>query len=233
MDRRFKWITFSAAIAAIILFSQQTNGQLVDGGCGTGDCATGSAVYGDAGVGCDSCRTGAWGGSDGRIKSNVAHLCEYHRRVYRRNRVWPKPFDCADRQLYFAMWEPMFDSGFRCNCVFTDNHFDAETNELNDAGKAKIAGIFRNAPKGHKVALVQNAGDANDLDARLRHLESTIDTWYGTDSFSEIALTDKFLPGFSASRVETLMQLSGETTPPPVIPVASGTGSTSDVGVGE
>jgi hypothetical protein len=193
------------------------------------------AAVTDAGVaGCDAC-SAAWQGqgeSQGRIKSHIAHLCEYHRRVYRRNRVWPKPFNCADRQLYFAMWEPMFETGFRCNCVFTDNHFDEETNELNDAGKAKIAGIYRNAPKGHKLALVQNDGNSRVVDARLRNLESAINTWYGSDSFSEIALTDNFLPTFSASRVEILNQMSGAQTPPPIIPVASGTGSTSDIAVG-
>ncbi len=234
MDRRIKRIAIAATTAAIILACQTSYAQeMVSDGTASGFAMTASAT--DAGVvGCDACGSSWAEGNQGEggLKSRFNHLCNYHRRVYRRNRVWPKPFNCADRQLYFAVWEPMFEDGFRCNCVFTDNHFDAKTNELNDAGKAKIAGIYRNAPKDHKLALVQNYGDPGVVDQRLRNLESAINTWYGSGSFSEIALTDKFLPTFAAERVQILNQLSGQQTPPPIIPVASGTGSTSDVAVG-
>jgi hypothetical protein len=157
---------------------------------------------------------------------------QIHHRDFARNQAWPKPFDCADRQLYFSIWETMFESGYRWNCIFTANHFNVDTNTLNEAGRSKLAGIFKNNPIGQKVALVQNEGNSGVVDARLENLRSTIDKWYGSNSFEQIALSSEFPTMFNGGRVHELNRKSLDETPPPVIPVASGSGATSDIDVG-
>ncbi len=236
MDRRFKWTVLSLAMVATLAFCQFSSAQYAVGTNSTGGCSeSGTLGYptssGDCGGACYD--QGGRGGQigNGNFKAYYAHLCEINKRAYDRNRAWPKPFDCADRQLYFSMWNNMLEDGYRCNCVFTETHFDGATNQLNEAGKSKIRGIFKNNPIGQKVALVQNSAPGNIVDARLENLQSTIDQWYGTDSFAEVALTEKYPTGFAASRVEAINQLSNTETPAPVIPVATGTGSTSDVGI--
>lgn len=237
MDRRLNWITLSLTAAATVLFSSAAQGQYAVGS-NSSDCGCGGAAYGgypaasDCGGSCGgSC--GGCGIGNGQVKAHIDHLKQINRRAYERNRAWPKPFACADRQLNFAIWNTFFEQGFRSNCVFTAEHFDPETNLLNQAGQAKVQGIFRNNPRGQKMALVQNSAAGHVVDARLDSLQSTIDEWYGNGSFMEVALTDQYSAGFSASRIQAINQLGLDATPPPIIPVASGTGSTSDSNVGQ
>ena len=126
----------------------------------------------------------------------------------------------------------MLERGYRANCLLTDRHFDADTNELNQAGIAKVASIYKNAPRAQKVALVQNLGNQAVVESRLISLRSTIDQWYGAGSFTQVAATDIFPTQFSGARVHALQALSADETPVPAIPVATGTGSTSDVASG-
>lgn len=233
MNRRISWIGLSLAIAAVLYVSQSVNAQCdgggyyPTGGCASGHC--GSAACGSSNVGG---LHGYRGHHNGPFKQHVDHLKEIHRRDFARNQAWPKPFNCADRQLYHAIWNPMIDTGVRWNCVFTAQHFNPDTNDLNATGRAKIKGIFRNAPIDQKMALVQNSGDPAVVEMRLASLRNVIDQWYGTDSFSEIAQTNQFPGSFSGNRAQSINFQYNAETPAPVIPVATGTGSTSDVGVG-
>ena len=263
MDRRLTWSALPCAIATVFMCASFANAQCDSGGCDVGGYANGGyqiatapgsldgcatpASCGSAGCGFGypggNCTDGCAGGGcglrggighhNGPFRQHACHLMNIHRRDYARNQAWPKPFDCADRQLYFSIWETMLDSGYRWNCLFTADHFDADTNMLNEVGKSKLAGIFKNNPVGQKVALVQNDGNGGVLEARVQNLRSTIDKWYGNGSFNEVALATEFPTTFGGARVENLNKKFGDETPPPVIPVASGSGSTSDVGVGQ
>ena len=251
MNRRFSRTVSSLAIAAMLFVGPVANAQ------SPGGCDSGPGAYPVAQEGCASCNTadssfgypaadtgsasgcrggcghGGWGHHGGHFRSQVNHLSQIHRRDFARNQAWPKPFACADRQLYHCIWNPMIQSGVRWNCIFTAQHFDPETNELNSSGLAKIQGIFRNSPLDQKIALVQTGGNERVVDMRLENLRNVIDQWYGPSSFVEVAKTGEYPGSFAGNRAETINFQYGEQTPPPVIPVASGTGSTSDVGVGQ
>ena len=84
-------------------------------------------------------------GRQGRLncRDRCQHLKEINQLVSQRNVAWPKPFTCADRQLYFKTWEPMLDTGWRASCIFTDRHFVAGTADLNQAGQMKMSAIRR------------------------------------------------------------------------------------------
>ena len=98
----------------------------------------------------------------------------------------------------------MLESGSRWNCIFTAGHFDNDTNSLNDAGISKLRDIYRNNPIGEKIALIQTGGNHGVADARLQSLRSTIDKYYGSGSFTEVAMATEFPSTFQGRRVETL-----------------------------
>ena len=127
----------------------------------------------------------------------------------------------------------MLTAGTRGNCLLADYHFDPKTNELNQAGKAKIQGIYKSSPSAQKIALVQNFGNQAVVDARLQNVRSMIDQWYGSQSFVDVAVSSHVPTRFSGARVHGLQTRAADSIPVPAIPVASGTGSTSDVGVGQ
>lgn len=227
---RYSWYMGSLACAATLFLASLAMAQC-DAGC-SGDNFGTEYTGGTANYRSGQCQRfgGQWGHN---LRQRVGHLSEIHKRDFARNQAWPRPFDCADRQLYFAMWDPMLEAGYRCNCVFTSAHFDPESNELNSAGRAKVQSIFQNNPVGQKVALVQNSGNGSVVDARLQNLQTTINRWYGADSFMDVALTEIAPLNFSGQRAEIINQLLIDRTPPPVIPVASGTGATSDINIAQ
>ena len=241
MERQTKWFSLSLAIAGTMLFTVAVSAQCSDGcnSCGSetsfgypAESGYSSAVGCGSGCGsrCGLNRLGSGGGLFSSAKSHYHHLASINDKAFERSRAWPKPFDCADRQLYFSIWDQMLTHGYQLNCVFDNSHFDPETNQLNAAGTSKLKGIFLNSPKGQKVAYVQNSGSTQMVDSRLNNLRNTIEQWYGSENFSEIAATNIRPSTFAGPRVEVLQQLGTQSIAPPFIPVATGTGSTTSQG---
>lgn len=168
-----------------------------------------------------------------KTRAHLDHLGAIHDVGSARNKAWPKPFACADRQRLFAMWDQMLDQGWRAGCIFTNDHFVADSEQLNEAGQAKLAGIMKNNAIGQKAFYVQRTENGDLSRQRLATLRTTVEQWYGLDQVTEIAFTDHFPTPGAGLRVEIINQLNQEETPAPVIPVASGQGSTSDVQSGD
>ncbi|MEM9943635.1 MAG: hypothetical protein AAF939_18880, partial [Planctomycetota bacterium] len=70
------------------------------------------ACGGKCGRGCGLC--------SGQLKANLEAAQANNALVYARNNNFPKPFNCADRQLYFSIWSPMIDRGFETQCVLSN-----------------------------------------------------------------------------------------------------------------
>ena len=168
-------------------------------------------------------------GRQGRLncRDRCQHLKEINQLVSQRNVAWPKPFTCADRQLYFKTWEPMLDTGWRASCIFTDRHFVAGTADLNQAGQMKMSAIMRNNAVGQKAFYVDRDQPGNLSTQRLKMVKQTVDQWYGLNEVSEIAFTDMTPVKGEGLRTQNIGQLYSDQTPPPVIPVATGTGFAS------
>lgn len=212
-----------------------------DGGCGGnidagfgGGIATGGFDYPGGGGGCGGAGCGGGGKFGGAIaghKANFsawkAHVKEINRISMARNGAWPKPFACADRQLYFQFWQPMIQSGINANCLLSDHHFDGETGELNAAGKSRLRSIAQNNPVGQKAVLIQNTGDQMVNNQRQTYVQQVVSDWYGGSGFSQVAVSNSFPIRGPGARIETLDRLYSEGTAPPIIPVASGSGSTT------
>jgi hypothetical protein len=231
-----KTLLFAGALTVIVI-----SGELLaqDFGCASPGCASGNcgapigqeywqspgseyvvgacSSCGDTSGHCN-CRT--------QIKQHWQHSKEINAKVCARNRAWPKPFDCADRQLYFSIWEPMIDAGFEKHCTLTDAHFDPETGELNKYGQSAIAGIMQNMPRHRKTVFIHRDIDQQVSDQKMNVVRETIQTWYGPEAATSIAFTDKMPTRTSGSQTETINRLYNEGTPPPLLPVATGQAGT-------
>ena len=225
-----KTLLFAGALTVIVI-----SGELLaqDCGCASPGCASGncgSAVGqeyfgGYASQGCNSC-----GDTSGQctcakqIREHWAHAKEVNAKVCARNRAWPKPFDCADRQLYFSIWEPLIDAGYEKHCTLTEAHFNMETGELNKYGQSAIAGIMRNLPQHRKTIFIHRDIDQQLSDQKMNTVRETVQTWYGPQAATSIAFTDKMPTRTSGSRTEIINRLYNDGTPPPLLPVATGQG---------
>jgi hypothetical protein len=220
-------LTVIVAVAAAVLFVNNVNAQCGNSDCG--GCNAGSSGFSYPGGTCGECG-GQCGSANHNLHAHIDNLKIENHRAIGRNRAWPMPFQCADRQMYFSIWDPMLSAGIAANCLFSDYHFDSKTGELNNAGRARLRTIVQNMPVGQKSILIQDTGLPEVNNDRLTHLQEVVQQWYGRENFNEIAVTNRYpIPG-SGPRFEAINQLYNDGTPVPVIPVATGTGSTSDVG---
>ena len=202
-------------------------------GCASGDCgaAVGQQYFGYPSYSttgyvsqnCNSCGAPSGKCSCARqIREHWAHARKVNSKVCARNRVWPKPFDCADRQLYFSIWEPMLDAGYEKHCTLTQAHFDPETNELNQYGQAAISGIMRNLPRHRKTIFVHRDIDQQLSDHRMNVVRDALETWYGPQAATSIAFTDQLPTRSNGGRSEIINRLYSDGTPAPLLPVATG-----------
>ena len=228
-----------------------TTGPQFQGGQFGGECTScqggyaGGAYTGGAhfqagqGGGCASCQTAGFaypsaggcgpGGCLGKVAGAKANLKAWYDHIHHindvtiaRNRAWPQPFQCADRQQYFAFWAPMLQAGVNANSLLSDHHFDKKTGELNASGKTRLRTIAQNHPVGHKAVLIQNTGDQMVNNQRVNYVQQIVNDFYGQENFAQVAISNSYPVKGSGLRTENVNQLSAEGIAPPIIPVASG-----------
>lgn len=228
-----KTLLFAGALTVMVISGESLAQDFgcASQGCASGNCgAVGQPYFGypAGGSGYDSQGCNSCGATDGRcscaqhIREHWAHSKEMNARVAARNRVWPKPFDCADRQLYFSIWEPMIDAGYQKHTTLTQAHFSSDTNELNRYGQSAIAGIMQNMPRHRKTIFIHRDVDQQLSDHRMNIVRDTIQTWYGPQASTSIAFTDQMPSRTNGDRAEVINRLYSGGTPPPLLPVATG-----------
>ncbi len=218
----------AAMTASVMMGSTYAQGCTGCAGTAGGDAYFGGpdrGSFGYASADCSSCGSARGGCSHcQRWREHWAHLKVENEKVCARNRAWPKPFDCADRQLYFSIWEPMLDAGYEKHCTLTQAHFDPETHELNKYGQSAVAGIMHNMPEHRKTIFIHRDVDQTVSDSRMNDVRNAIQTWYGESTTASIAFTDNLPTRSNGDRVQVINGLYREGTPAPVIPVATGGG---------
>ena len=135
------------------------------------------------------------------------------------------PFNCADRQLYFALWEPMIDQGFEEQCVLTSMHFDADTGKLNSFGIHHVAGIMQNMPSHRRKVYLHRESDVDTNNARLNHVKETINTFYGQTGPALVEFSSKLPVTLRGTKADSISRLWAENQPTPIIPISAGSQS--------
>ncbi len=255
MSRMKTVAAIAVAVSATLLTAQFTlaqscascsGGGYVDAGfaCGGGGCGSsvGASYFGQSSAGgfgypggatagcgnCSGCRSGSGCQLRDQMKKNWDHASEVNARVMARNQAWPKPFACADRQLYFRIWEPMIDSGMTAQCTLSASHFDQETQELNPYGESSVAAIMQNMPASRRNIFIQQTGNQLTSDTRIGSVRDTVRKWYGHVPAPSIAFTNTYPYESDAAQIEVINAAAVANSPAPVIAVGDSSGSTSD-----
>ena len=204
----------------------------MSGSCQAQNCQSCSSDFGyPAGGsqcgGCGSC--GGYGSGFSGDHPKLDQMKALNNKVCARNDAWPKPFDCADRQLYFTMWQPMIDKGFEEQCVLMSVHFDPKTHELNKFGQSTVAGIMQNMPTSRKQVFVNRDIDGKISQARLNSVQKMVGTFYGEIApNAQVAFSNMVPSSIKGNRAETINKLFIEGAPAPIIPISSGSNSVAN-----
>lgn len=180
-----------------------------DGTCGT--------------TGCSQCGGGLGEGARMQgLKDRYAHAEKNCARVIARNEAWPMPFNCADRQLYFAFWEPMIDQGFEEQCVLNSTHFDPETGKLNSFGNHTVAGIMQNMPSTRRKVFIHREADVQTNSSRMAAVKDTLNTFYDQSGPAIVEFSSKLPVTLRGGKADAISRLWFENQPTPIIPISSG-----------
>lgn len=202
---------------------------VVVGDCGGGGCGGGGGGYLAGGCKGGGCFAGGIGG--GQLKAKCAHQRAINQKITARNDAWPKPFQCADRQLYNSFWGAQIDQGWEEQCVLEASHFNAETNQLNKFGQQAVAGIMQNNPEHRRTVFIHL--DHNDSINQIRRsaVQDTINTFYGRTNNAQVAFSSKRPVTTSGPRAAELHKqwLSNQAVPT----IAVGTGDSVSAAVGQ
>ncbi len=219
---------FAIAITGAFMISADCLAQ----GCTS--CAQGASVYVDGtcgSAGCDGgCQPGGRNVGNQQLKAKINHTRSNCAQVMARNQAWPMPFGCADRQLYFTMWDAMIDQGFEEQCVLSSAHFDPETGELNRFGKTSVADIMQNMPSSRREVFVHREADEQSNNARLAAVRDTIQTYYGNMGPARVSFSSKLPVTLRGTKAEAISITLYENQPAPIIPIATGGSVSSAVG---
>lgn len=213
-------VALSASLFAGILSAQQP---VADS---TFDFPQGSSVIAPvasvAGSDCNSCATTGhhrWftGERLDYWKERHAHYHALNRKITQRNDAWPKPWACLDRQAYYNAWTPMLISGYEEHAVLSDNFFDPNTNELNQLGIYKLAGLMQNMPVKDRQVFVTRSSDDSVNNARLASINQTINTYYRHLGSAQVSLSNR-QPTFVSGRIsDAILKNRLENMVPPMI----------------
>lgn len=170
---------------------------------------------------------GRFAGARDDIRSQIDQMKRQSEKVRARNDAWPKPFVCADRQAYHNVWNGFYESGFIAHATLIDDHFDNQTGELNQFGQSVVQGLMKNSPGNRREVFIYDGRSDLDFETKRRSVVDVVNRWYGDDSI-QVSSTNRWPMQGNGLRSEATNRLFAETTPPPVITVPTGSGSTSD-----
>ncbi len=138
--------------------------------------------------------------------------------IAQRNDAWPKPFQCYDRQAYFSLWSVASTAGWCNECTLADEHFDADSQRLNRAGQAKLAGIMINLPPQARQVFVYETGNSEVVDRRIAAVNELLSDRYGHLQSPPVATTFRRPMGMSGTLVEDIQTKFVQFQPNPAVP---------------
>ena len=205
-------VCFCVALTAALVVADESSAQsgvfgYPSGGCSTGACGH-SVGGGHAGLG------------NGNFRSRLDATQAQNEKIYARNGAWPKPFSCADRQLFHNLWTPMFAAGWEDQNILTSTHFNEE-GELTSYGKQQISSMLANMPQHNRTIFVQKTADPNRTQMRLATVQNIIQTSHPHRS-GNVQASNRTPQTLAGWRAVDIIEKATSSAPNPRIPIASG-----------
>ncbi len=152
-------------------------------------------------------------------------LGQVYRSGYDANVQWPKIYIPPARRSVHAAYDAMINNGWRRQNLVGNYHFNAQTNELTDAGKLKVNWILTQAPVQRRNVFVQRGNTELQTTARL----ATVQGYAGdmSPATENVSVNDTHIvaEGHRASSVDRVFVGYEASRLPPVLPASTGGGS--------
>ena len=143
---------------------------------------------------------------------------------WHRMNCWPKPFVYADRNATVAPFVVMINNGWRRQTTLGSHHFDAETQELNHAGKEQLRWILTQTPLSRRVAYVQRGANVDSTATRVDSVQQGVTQVIPRGPMPEVVQVDRPPAGLPADLIDTIYRKAQQPIPDPVLPATGGGG---------
>jgi hypothetical protein len=140
---------------------------------------------------------------------------------FHRNNSWPEPFLTADKMAVRSPYCIMVDNGWKMQNTIGTFLFDAETQQLNQAGDLLVKWIITQAPINRRAVFVLKGDNPESTAVRVQSVQAAV-ARYG--AVCPVLLTDCEPPGWSAAYIDTITQQYSSTIPAPRLPAPQGGG---------
>lgn len=145
---------------------------------------------------------------------------------YHTAHYWPDPYRWQDRGSVRAHFAAQAAAGWITNTTLYEQHFDPETNELNDSGRVHLKWILLYAPPQRRTPWVQAADSPQVNQARLASAQEEATALVGAVC-PPISLRICQPYGGSAQEVDLIRRSYLESIPVPRVPFVSQNGNSS------
>jgi hypothetical protein len=145
---------------------------------------------------------------------------------YHTAHYWPDPYRWQDRDSVRAHFAAQSAAGWMTNATLYDQHFDPETQEINDAGRVHLKWILLYAPPQRRIPWVQAADTPFANQARLASVQAEAVAIAG-NTCPTIALRVCQPYGGSAQEVDLIRRSYLESIPVPRVSFIPQNGSST------
>ena len=143
-----------------------------------------------------------------------SHLQASKTDLYRKS-LWPMPFRAEDSVAVTSVFDIQRNNGWRLYNTLGTPMFDAETNQLTDAGKAHLRRIMTNAPQHRRVIFILKGEDAAKTAFRVESTQLAVSELVPVGNLPPIYLTDVEPSGSSGAYQTAVYRAMVSTVPAP------------------
>jgi hypothetical protein len=151
---------------------------------------------------------------------------------FHRNNAWPEPFQSADRAAAREPFCIMVNNGWKMQNTIGTFLFNAETNELNSAGEAKVKWVVTQAPIHRRAVFVLVGDTPQDTKARLESVQRYISRIMPEGNLPPVMLTNTEPDGASGEYFDAVNRAMMQSIPAPRLPGGDSGGGSSSGGGG-
>jgi hypothetical protein len=143
-----------------------------------------------------------------------------------RRNCWPLPFVYPARQAAREPFVEMVGNGWEQQNMLSDQHFDAETGLLNEAGQAKVLWILNEVPEQHRGIFVHQARSTQETATRIQLVQQFVAQSAASPCDGAPVLeSNRSADGYPAARYELSARKFVASAPDPkLLPKDSGGG---------
>ncbi len=147
--------------------------------------------------------------------------------TYHHAHYWPDPYRWEDRGIVRRHMITQTDAGWVVATTLYEQHFDPETQELNEAGRMQLRWILQQTPPHRRTTYVATSDSAKHSQTRLASVQRESLEIAGTTGNCPIMLRNCQNAGTTAQDVDLSRRAYLASVPTPRVPFVSQSGGSS------